>query len=368
MLTVPCDNCKKRLRRPPSRIRRGHNFCNRRCKGDWLAKHNTGENNPRFDDIRGQTFGRWLVLKYAGNRLWLCECQCAKRTRRHITHTDLTHHQWKSCGCLQAEGFCRYRSTRTTSISKHENEIVEGLLLSDAGLYKLPSGAVRFQFGSEWASFAAHIERILPFDFRANTRPAYTKRVAGATKPSRCKAFHVLASPVDLSLSQYDERWYDRVAGGRGLKHVPANIELTPTIVLYWFLGDGSTYWLREENRSLCKRTRRPVLRAGGSSVTLKLHTNSFTDEDVERLIALLRSCHPEMQFGIERTVEGYPVICTSRSDSVRAFFEYIGECPSELEADMAYKWKIPTAQKLPLYGQRPGDDLLFRLVRRIRG
>jgi LAGLIDADG DNA endonuclease family len=288
------------------------------CIADWVrsagyrprrTRNNVGKNNPRYVDIAGRSFGRWSVVQFAGSRRWLCECQCERRTLQLITSSDLTAGKSRSCGCIQDEGLCIYRSERTTTITKHQHEIIEGLLMSDAGLYKSPSGSVRMQFGSEWVSFTAHVAQVLPFDFGTYTRPAYTKRIAGNPKPSRCKPFHTIASPVDRSLLSYDVRWYDRVPGGRGVKHVPSNIELTPTMLLYWFLGDGSTRWLKQETPTT------------GSCVQLRFHTNSFADEDVQTLIVQLASSCRGMRFIIERSAQGHPIISSSTSDAVRAFF-----------------------------------------------
>jgi hypothetical protein len=63
--------------------------------------------DPRFQDLTGQTFGRWTVLEYAGrNRLgrhlWLCECSCERRTRRILAGNSLGKAS-RSCGCLSAE-------------------------------------------------------------------------------------------------------------------------------------------------------------------------------------------------------------------------------------------------------------------------
>jgi hypothetical protein len=331
------------------------------CISNWVksaghqprrTRNNVGKNNPRYVDIAGRVFGRWLVLRFAGGRRWLCECQCERRILQLISSYGLTSGSTKSCGCLQDEGLCIYRSERTTALTRHQHEIIEGLLLSDGGLEKIPSGSVRFRFGSEWASFAAHVAQILPFDFGTHTVPAYTERIAGSPKSSHCKPFHALASPVDRTLLSYDDRWYDRVPGGPGVKHVPKEIELTPTVALYWFLGDGSTRWLKEKTPT------------AGSCVSLRFHTNGFADEDVERLIAKLESSYAGMRFTVERSAQGHPIIGSSAGDAVRAFFEYVGSCPPELQSDMGYKWKIPTAQKLSHYGERPHDNKLFARIR----
>src|SRR3954471_23480969 len=119
-------------------------------------------------------------------------------------------------------------------------------------------------------------------------------------------------------------------SGDKGVKCVPPDIVLTPKVVLFWFLCDGSTQWLR-----------RP---SGSKLVRLRLHTNGFTYDDVSMLVSKLQGLHPQMRFTISRSSEGGPVIESSRSDTVRAFFEYIGDPPEELAGCecMEWKWKIP--------------------------
>lgn len=57
-------------------------------------------------DIKGQKFGRLVVLEKAGvnrsrNILWLCECCCGNKTIVSANHLRSGH--TKSCGCLQKE-------------------------------------------------------------------------------------------------------------------------------------------------------------------------------------------------------------------------------------------------------------------------
>lgn len=57
----------------------------------------------KLSDLTGQTFGRWKVLRYAGNRKWLCECQCENKTQKEISTYSLRKRLSNSCGCLRKE-------------------------------------------------------------------------------------------------------------------------------------------------------------------------------------------------------------------------------------------------------------------------
>lgn len=49
-------------------------------------------------DLTNQMFGNWLVLYYAGDRKWMCECQCELHTRREVATSTLKSGKSSSCG------------------------------------------------------------------------------------------------------------------------------------------------------------------------------------------------------------------------------------------------------------------------------
>ena len=59
----------------------------------------------KWDDLRGQVFGRLIVNCRAsssgGAIRWLCDCQCGKQTI--ATSSNLKLGKVKSCGCLRVE-------------------------------------------------------------------------------------------------------------------------------------------------------------------------------------------------------------------------------------------------------------------------
>lgn len=62
----------------------------------------------KLKDLTGMTFGKWKVIERKGSdkygyALWLCECQCEKRTKKLIRSSALISGESKSCGCLQKE-------------------------------------------------------------------------------------------------------------------------------------------------------------------------------------------------------------------------------------------------------------------------
>lgn len=60
----------------------------------------------RIKDLKGQLFGRWTVLEYAGvnkrnKSLWLCRCDCG--TERVVSSELLRRGQSQSCVCLKGK-------------------------------------------------------------------------------------------------------------------------------------------------------------------------------------------------------------------------------------------------------------------------
>lgn len=50
-------------------------------------------------DITGQKFGKWTVLNYLGNQMYLCQCSCENHTTKAIRKADLLNGHSTQCGC-----------------------------------------------------------------------------------------------------------------------------------------------------------------------------------------------------------------------------------------------------------------------------
>lgn len=59
--------------------------------------HNNGKNLIR--DISGETFGELKVVKYLGHKIWECKCSCGNIT--NVRKANLLNGSTKSCGCKQ---------------------------------------------------------------------------------------------------------------------------------------------------------------------------------------------------------------------------------------------------------------------------
>lgn len=55
------------------------------------------------EDLVGQVFGRWLVIKYECKSYYTCECTCG--SIKSVAGSSLRSGSSKSCGCLKSEIF-----------------------------------------------------------------------------------------------------------------------------------------------------------------------------------------------------------------------------------------------------------------------
>jgi len=104
-----------------------------------------------------------------------------------------------------------------------------------------------------------------------------------------------------------------------GVKVIPEDLRLTPTVCLYWFLGDGN-------------RTRKAGLR---------LATNCFTAADIDFTIDKFEDLDivcSKHKAGIRTDGEQAYVLYIKR-ESRDDFFDYIGVCPLGFRRTLGHRW-----------------------------
>lgn len=124
-------------------------------------------------------------------------------------------------------------------------------------------------------------------------------------------------------LTDLKKKWYPN-----GIKIVPDNIELTPLVVLHWYLGDGC----------LTKRKDRNLY-------CLYLSTNCFMYEDV---CGLNDNIHElGINSYVQHMVKDQYCINIYEQKSIQMFLDYTGGCPKKIEPIYGYKflpvWKQST-------------------------
>ena len=86
----------------------------------------------KLDDISGKQFGNWLVLEYAGNGYYKCQCQCDNKTIKNIYGKSLKNGTSTSCGCLTGKKIVesRYNKYGDLTVNIKENRTDEQILAS----------------------------------------------------------------------------------------------------------------------------------------------------------------------------------------------------------------------------------------------
>lgn len=81
-----------------------------------------------IEDLTGQRFGCWTVIKKAENEkskelYWLCECSCDNKTRKPVMQKYLKDGRSKSCGCSKkkSEDLTNMRFGKLTALKRVEN-------------------------------------------------------------------------------------------------------------------------------------------------------------------------------------------------------------------------------------------------------
>lgn len=91
MWNCVCQKCGRQRIVNGNNLRSGHTkSCqNKMCSGNVI-------------DITGQTFNKLKVLKYLGNSLWDCKCECGKHVQ--VSSYELKNGVVKSCGMVSCGG------------------------------------------------------------------------------------------------------------------------------------------------------------------------------------------------------------------------------------------------------------------------
>lgn len=191
---------------------------------------------------------------------------------------------------------------------KYEFEIITGSLLSDGCVTK-PKRCVNYHWSQtciyleyieylkEELSFITNVTHVKPKTSVYPNGKIYTNKECWHLRTRTCNEF-----------SDLRKIWYPS-----GIKTVPHDLEITPTVLLHWYLGDG--YIHPTNGIFLC--------------------TDTFDAKDVLRL-AKKMSCHFETNL-IEKSNR---IHIPNRA--VWEYFQFIGDPPVEC---FAYKWDTNVRQ-----------------------
>ena len=218
---------------------------------------------------------------------------------------------------------------------KINQSIVTGILLGDGGLSVTKDAEEswpRFYVKHALLEHCKFVYKLLFPDQRLNgTRikyePAYLKD--GAQHD-----VFVVSSLSHQELVSWYEDWYPS-----GIKVVPKKLKIDETVLLHWFLDDGTTSFRKRADGNIrngkAKGQRGQVLT---KQVELVFCSESFTKEEQQ---FLCNRFNERFDLGMRiRSASGgtgYRIhIPQSKTDH---FFNTIGPCPTEIPS-LAYKWK----------------------------
>lgn len=194
------------------------------------------------------------------------------------------------------------------------NEIISGSLLGDACIRVDKGKYFTFQYTAKDRKFLENLNGIFGgFGIRC---------WISVDNPGIHKlGFYINTCPYKEFL-ELRNTWYKK-ENGKTVKILPNDLEITPTTLLYWYLGDGCL--VRRKN----DENRVP---------TLCLATNCFSKKDVEILLEKLRKLNlnfyaTESTSGFNKGEKaGYALYSKVEDATPLRFFQIIGiECPKEI-------------------------------------
>lgn len=212
----------------------------------------------------------------------------------------------------------------------YANQVIDGALLSDAGVYyQTGSNSIHFEILVDGAE---HIDWLLSIKNALTTLGIYVPCDYPIIRHKMSRGKHYMVVRVVSSDTQHlkslRDRWYPH-----GIKIVPDDLVLTPIVLANWFIGDGSTSWMRT-----------PAY----LGVILRLCTNSCTESEVDRLIDMIN------RLGIDNVHKNHcisntsglkqPIIVIREADTINEFIKLIAPyvCDS-----YRYKLKLPCGDVL---------------------
>jgi hypothetical protein len=189
-------------------------------------------------------------------------------------------------------------------INDHVNEIIIGSLLSDGSIGHTNNG--KNYFWTHTSINESYINYIMD-DSQINLHKFLNPEkmfISKNKKVYKSKKSFTIKTMASVTFTKFYNKWYPN-----GKKIVPMDIILTPTILLHWYIGDGSI----------------------SSSNGITLCTDSFDIDSIDFLLHQLSNLNlcPMLNY-----LENRIIIPNRR---VVEFLNYIGNCPVD---EFKYKWK----------------------------
>lgn len=304
-----CAWCEKEIPTPPpsKQSRNSKHFCSKECHNQQSAL-----------DAKNDDLSQRIKNLYQMNMS--CRAIGKELGKPHTTISRYLQNMGLSTS--RSEG-CKKASDEKypdIPITPELMEIIEGNLLGDGciSIVKPHERSGHYQHGSKYINHITWLRKLFEeqgFPMKKiHSKDAFSQVVMGEKRSNLAnfsESFYIKSKSTP-SLKVIRQKWYTSER-----KIVPINLKLTPTMILHWYLGDGS----------LEKRGR------------IEIATNGF-DENENKFLAELFS-----ELGIKALIHkassgfGFRLTISKKDGNADKFFSLIGPCPPELQVDYGHKW-----------------------------
>ena len=189
-------------------------------------------------------------------------------------------------------------------MNENLDEIITGCLLGDGCISKyINNRNSNFRYLSSQKDHVVYIYKSIEFLFKLESNIKH--RTYYDNRTNKTYNSYYFTTPVSEYFRNLRDIWYPY-----GDKIIPLDLMVTPTVLKYWYIGDGH---LRNDGR-------------------IYLCTNGFSVSDVDAVVPKLKKYNAKRYLNNIKQ----PVIIIPRSKS-KLFFDDIGECPIP---SYSHKWK----------------------------
>lgn len=202
---------------------------------------------------------------------------------------------------------------------KQLNEMITGLLLSDAHLTKNRKNNHNSMFVIEQKYTRKQFLDVIKLEFekfKINCKLEKVIHKGNDSTHKRDTMSYVMRTEAHPYLTILRDEWYKN-----NRKIIPKDIDFTSKIMAFWFMGDGSSQWIGAKK----------------DLTRISLYTNSFRIDECKRLILLLSNFG--ISSGLLKIRKNQYIIGLSKSIEVRKFFDLIK--PHMIKC-FSYKIKYP--------------------------